>query len=163
MRRAFCLILAVCLLISGCSLSGERMREPVTFYYPRRVYQYGVEDGVIAAEQREASGHRKDLSYLLALYLIGPTDESLYAPLPRGVRFLKADQQDDTVTLELTDTTQSMTEAEFTLACACLTMTCLSITDAESVTILSGSRTVTMSRDNLTLYDNSTEATEETK
>ena len=37
MRRAFCLILAVCLLISGCSLSGERMREPVTFYYPRRV------------------------------------------------------------------------------------------------------------------------------
>lgn len=163
MRRAFCLILAVCLLISGCSLSGERMREPVTFYYPRRVYQYGVEDGVIAAEQREASGHRNDLSYLLALYLIGPTDESLYAPLPRGVRFLKADQQDDTVTLELTDTTQSMTEAEFTLACACLTMTCLSITDAQSVTILSGSRTVTMSRDNLTLYDNSTEATEETK
>ena len=103
------------------------------------------------------------MSYLLALYLIGPTDESLYAPLPRGVRFLKADQQDDTVTLELTDTTQSMTEAEFTLACACLTMTCLSITDAQSVTILSGSRTVTMSRDNLTLYDNSTEATEETK
>ena len=42
-------------------------------------------------------------------------------------------------------------------------MTCLSITDAQSVTILSGSRTVTMSRDNLTLYDNSTEATEETK
>ena len=69
MRRAFCLFLAICLFFSGCSLSGERMREPVTFYYPRRVYQYGVEDGVIAAEQREASGHRKDLSYLLALYL----------------------------------------------------------------------------------------------
>lgn len=163
MKRILCLILTAGLLLSGCAFSGERIKDPVTFYYPRREYRYGTADGVIAPEQREASGHREDLDYLLALYLIGPTNEALYSPISRGVGFLKIGQQDAAVTLELTDTTQSMTEAEFTLACACLTMTCLSITDAQSVTVVSGSRTVSMSRDNLTLYDNNTEATEETK
>ena len=163
MKRVVSLILTACLLLSGCAFSGERMKDPVTFYYPRREFQYGAADGVIASEQREASGHRKDLDYLLALYLIGPTDETLYSPIPRGTRFLKIGQQDAAVTLELTDTAQSMTEAEFTLACACLTITCLSITNAQSVTVISGSRTVTMSRDNLTLYDNNTDTTEEVK
>ena len=163
MKRLFCLILALCLLLSGCALSGERMKDPVTFYYPRREYQYGAADGVIASEQREASGHRRDLNYLLALYFMGPNDEALSSPLPRGVRFVKVGHDGTTVTLELTDTAQSMTEAEFTLACACITMTCLSITEAEIVTIISGSRTVTMNQDNLTLYDSNTEATEETQ
>ncbi len=57
-----------------------------------------------------------------------------------------------------------MTDTEFTLACACLTMTTLSITGGDEVTITSGSRSVTMSRDSLTLIDDSTASTtEETK
>ena len=71
---------------------------------------------------------------------------------------------DGTVTLELTDTSFTATDTEFTLACACLTMTTLSITGGDEVTITSGSRSVTMSRDSLTLIDDSTASTtEETK
>mgnify|MGYP002569890869 FL=1 len=140
------------------------MKNPVTFYYPRREYQYGAEDGVISSEQREASGHADDLHYLLSLYLIGPSSDELVSPLPWGTRLLGVNRQDGTITLELTDTSFTMTDTEFTLACACLTMTTLSITGGDEVTITSGSRNVTMSRDSLTLIDDSTASTtEETK
>lgn len=162
MKRFFCLLLCLCLFLPGCS--GELMKNPVTFYYPRREYQYGAEDGVISSEQREASGHADDLHYLLSLYLIGPSSDELVSPLPWGTRLLGVNRQGGTITLELTDTSFTMTDTEFTLACACLTMTTLSITGGDEVTITSGSRSVTMSRDSLTLIDDSTASTtEETK
>ena len=105
-----------------------------------------------------------DLRYLLSLYLIGPSSDELVSPLPWGTRLLGVSRENGTVTLELTDTAQSVTDTEFTLACACLTMTTLSITGGDEVTITSGSRSVTMSRDSLTLIDDSTASTtEETK
>ena len=119
---------------------------------------------MISSEQREASGHADDLHYLLSLYLIGPSSDELVSPLPWGTRLLGVNRQDGTITLELTDTSFTMTDTEFTLACACLTMTTLSITGGDEVTITSGSRSVTMSRDSLTLIDDSTASTmEETK
>lgn len=102
MKRFFCLFLCLCLFLPGCS--GELMKNPVTFYYPRREYQYGAEDGVISGEQREASGHADDLHYLLSLYLIGPSSDELVSPLPWGTRLLGVNRQDGTITLELTDT-----------------------------------------------------------
>ena len=86
MKRFFCLLLCLCLFLPGCS--GELMKNPVTFYYPRREYRYGAEDGVISSEQREASGHANDLRYLLSLYLIGPSSDELVSPLPWGTRLL---------------------------------------------------------------------------
>ncbi|MBD9116463.1 MAG: hypothetical protein EGQ10_04690 [Clostridiales bacterium] len=159
MKRFFCLLLCLCLVLPGCS--SELMKDPVTFYYPRREYQYGAEDGVISSEQREASGHADDLRYLLSLYLIGPSSEELVSPLPWGTRLLGVNRQDGTITLELTDTSFTMTDTEFTLACACLTMTTLSIVSGDEVTITSGGRSVTMSRDSLTLIDDSTASTTE--
>ena len=162
MKRFFYLFLCLCLFLPGCS--GELMKNPVTFYYPRREYQYGAEDGVISSEQREASGHADDLHYLLSLYLIGPSSDEMVSPLPLCTRLLGVSRENGTVTLELTDTAQSVTDTEFTLACACLTMTTLSITGGDEVVITSGSRSVTMRRDSLTLIDDSTASTtEETK
>ncbi|MEE0110748.1 MAG: hypothetical protein UEP57_07695 [Oscillospiraceae bacterium] len=162
MKRCFCLFLILCLLLSGCGILGERIKEPVTFYYLRSEYQYGTQDAVISSEEREASGHLEDLSYLLALYLMGPADEELKSPLPHGTNIFSAEQSASVITLRLSDTAKTMTDTEFSLACACLSLTCLDLTDAKSVTIISGDRIVTMSRDTLTLYDSSP-AAEETK
>ena len=162
MKRFLCLFFCLCLFLPGCS--SELMKDPVTFYYPRREYQYGAEDGVVSSEQREASGHADDLRYLLSLYLLGPSSDELVSPLPGGTRLLGVSRRDGVTTLELTDTALAVTDTEFTLACACLTMTTLSITGGDEVTITSGSRSVTMSRDSLTLIDDSTASTtEETK
>lgn len=164
MKRLISLALVLCLMLSGCGTSGERIMEPVTFYYLQSKYSYGSEGAVIASEEREASGHRRDLNYLLALYLMGPSSEALISPVPQGTRILSVEQEGTTIQLSLSDAAGTLTDAEFSLACACLTLTCLDLTEVEAVTVTCGSRSVTMSHENLTLFDSSmAAATEETQ
>ena len=104
------------------------------------------------------------MSYLLALYLLGPSDEELVPTMPGSCWVLSMDQTPNALTIEFTDTSLSLTDAEYSLACACLSMTCIGITNAERITIKSGPRSVTMTKDNLTLFDSTTPAnTEETQ
>lgn len=151
MKRTVCmLLLALCLC--GCTLSGESMKEPVTFYYVREQYKADMSQA-IGTEIREAAGHREDLAYMLRLYLLGPTQEGLVSPLPRTILVQSVQVQGRTVFLTLSDTDGSLSDGEFSLACACLSLTCLDLTQARRVTIVSGSRTVTMSQENLALFD----------
>ena len=162
MKQMLCLGLALLFLLAGCSAS--QLRDPVTFYYPRTQYRYGSADGVIAWEQRESAGHSADLSYLLNLYLMGPADEELSSPLPQETKLLSLRTSQEGIKLILSDTSQLMTESEFSLACACLVLTIQEITGPGTITIESGSRSVTMNAEDLTLYDGSaTAATEETQ
>ena len=164
MKRLVCLLMLLSLLLSGCGANGERIKEPVTFYYPRAEYEYGSQGSVIGSEEREASGHRNELSYLLAIYLLGPSSDELVSSIPGSASILSIEQNAASITMEFTDTSLSMTDAEYSLACACLSMTCMELTDAKRVTIRSGPRSVTMNRDNLILYDSITsESTEETQ
>lgn len=149
MKRLTAMLLLLSMLLCGCA---DRLKEPVTFYYIREAYETDMSD-LIGSELREASGHRDDLSYLMALYLMGPADEELRSPLPAGTRIHFAELQNNTVILQLSDLPESMTDVQFTLACGCLTLTCLEITDAESVTIMSGDRSVTLDKDTLLLQD----------
>ena len=155
-KRIVCLILCTSLFLTGCGFFGTRIKEPVTFHYLCGSYQEDL-CCVIASEEREASGHTGDLAYLLALYLMGPTDDELIMPLPPGTR-ISAQKQDGHIVLELSDTSDSLSEVEFMLSCACLTLTCLEITEAEDVTIRSGDREKTMNRNTLTLYDATSES-----
>ena len=162
MKRFICLTLALLFLLSGCA--AAQLREPVTFYYPRTQYRYGAADGVIAQEQRESTGHRGDLTYLLSLYLMGPAEEGLRSPLPKGILLMSATVEAGEVRLTLSDSSRLMTEADFSLACACLALTAQEITGLTTVSIESGDRSVTMTAEDLTLYDDSaTAATEETQ
>ena len=155
MKRFTAMLVLICMLLSGCSLFGERILEPVTFYYLEADYQYGREGSVFVSEQREASGHRNDLSYLMALYLMGPSDEAHVSPLPRGTRIFRLENTGKTVSMELSQHARSLTDAQFSVACACLSMTCLELTTADQVSISDGERTVNIGRENLTLHDDS--------
>ena len=161
MKRILCLFFVFSLLFSGCGFFGERIHEPTTFHYLCRNYQEEL-CCVIVGEEREAAGHSGDLAYLMALYQMGPSDENLSAPLPSGTR-ISSDVQNGQVFLELSDAASTLSDPEFSLACACLTLTCLDITDAESVTVSCGNRSNTMTRGSLMLNDmeKSTTPTEE--
>lgn len=164
MKGLFCLILCLSLVLSGCGVLSAGVKEPVTFYYLQSQWQYGNPDGIIASEIREASGHRDSLPYLLALYLMGPVDEDLRSPLPADVRILSVEQSSTTIRLQLNEASDAMTDTEFSLACACLTLTCTELTGADSVTLCGTTRSITMTRDSLTLYDDvTTTPTEETQ
>ena len=156
MKRILCLCLLL-LTLSGCADVNSSTKEPVTFYYIR---EHSLTDmsQAIGTETREASGHREDLAYLLRLYFLGPTQEGLLSPLPQGVLIETVEQEGRGLRLTLSDADSLLTDSEFSLACACLTLTCLDLVPAERVTIRSGSRSVTMSRENLALFDSGTVA-----
>ena len=162
MNRMICFMLALLLSCSlfGCHYndSGDFL-EPVEFFYPRRPenYAYGAADGVLASEIREGTGHIGDLTYLLSLYLRGPQDEGLRSPFPAGCKPEIVRQDGDTVYLVLSAEFAALENVELTVACASLTKTCLSLTDARQVRIDSTSESktisITMNADSLLMSD----------
>lgn len=160
MKRSICIVLIIAFLLCGCSLTGERIKEPVTFYYLCSSFQENL-CCVVLSEEREASGHTGDLSYLLALYLMGPANDELRSPLPPDTKILSVQQLGEKLMIELSDMDSKLSDIDFSLAGACLTMTCLDISSAGSVTIKSGSRSVTMDSDSLSLFDSNIEAAHE--
>ena len=153
MKRVICLLLS-CLILSGCSLTGDWVNEPVKFYYIRENYQNDMQQ-VIASEVREAAGHKQDLVYLLALYSMGPIQEGLMSPLPANTVIIPTQRTESDITLIFSESGQSMTDVDFTLSATCIAMTCMDLIELQQVTVACGERTITISEDNL-LLDSST-------
>lgn len=163
MRRIVSALLALTLTVTlfGC---GSRQENLVSFYYCRdpEDYQYFDSESVICMESRDIVGHSGDIPYIIGLYLAGPMEEGLISPLPRSVRLFDVEFNDTGVVLTFSDVKKLLTDSEFSLACACLTLTCADLTGCSEVTVISGSRTVTMHTDSICLTDNtvSSETTE---
>ena len=82
MKKLLCTMLAIILLVSLLPGCGQKMKEPVTFYYQITNYQENMVSP-IAGEEREVTGYRDNLKYLLTFYLMGPISQELSSPLPR--------------------------------------------------------------------------------
>lgn len=152
MKRLLCFFLTLLLLASHLSGCSQPMKEPVTFYYLRTSYQETM-DSPVVGEVREVAGHRDDLKYLLSFYLMGPIGKGLSSPLPRGTLLYTVSQDGSRLTIEISNTAALLTDAEFSLACACLSLTCMGLTGVSEVTIVSGSRNLTFTQENLLLSD----------
>lgn len=150
MKRFQILILICCLFLSGCSNTGERIKEPVTFYYIQENFQRDM-DPVIVSEVREASGHKEDLPYLLALYSMGPSDEDMKSPLPRNTKIEPLGPTEDSLELRLSENVLTVSDVDYTLASACLSLTCIELTGVSQVTVVCGERSITMQKDTLML------------
>lgn len=150
MKRVICLMLLFSLLLSGCGVYGTRIKDPVTFYYIRSDYREDM-GSLIVPEVREASGHRNDLPYLLALYSMGPSDETLESPFPQNITILPVEHSDDGLVLSILDESHTSTESEFTLAGVCLAMTCMELIEVDQVTLICDDRSVTINRENFLL------------
>lgn len=154
MRRFPCILISVILLglLAGCQTTDNNLTK---FYYCRdpQSSPYFEEDCIIHSEMRDLTGHRKDLQYMLGLYLAGPMDEGFIIPFSKQTRLLSVQQEGTEILIELSDHTKSLSDSDFSLSCACLTLTCMDFTQCQSVTISSGERTVIMNRDNIILQD----------
>ena len=153
MKRTVMIVLAaLILLLTGCD-SGRR--EDTLFYYCRdpEQYQYFEEDGVIRPEERDLLNHRNDLRYMVSLYLAGPMEEGVVSPFTKATKLISAELRDDTVHIELSGHNNILTDPEFSLACACLTLSCIDYMPCQAVTIVSGDRSITMDAQSILLYD----------
>ena len=140
MKKTIPMILTLLLMFSGCAIKKDRAMEPVTFYYLRdhsaeENHQVFFSEGAIGAETRESAGHRQDLSYLLALYLQGPMDDSLLPAFPIGSKLSVISHRDGELTVYLYTMASSANEMDLTISCACLAKTCMDLADADIVTI----------------------------
>ena len=161
MKRIISLYLLLCLLI-GCSSMGERLKEPVNFYYVREDYREEMGE-VISPEVREASGHRYDLPYLLALYSMGPSTSGLVSPLPQNTRILPVEHAEGGLVLSIMDEIQTLTDAEYTVASVCLAKTFFEIVDAKQITVICGDRSVTIPKDSLLITGSAAITSEDSK
>ena len=159
MKRLFCLLFCLCFL-SGCSVTGERIKEPVVFYYVRDGYQKEM-GSVIASEVREASGHSEDLPYLLALYSMGPSQKDLKAVLPRNTTIVPTEYTEDGIVLTLSESAMTVTDADFTVASTCIALTCMELTEVPQITVVCADRSITIQKENLLLNINPVERPQE--
>ena len=175
MKRIVIFMLIAALLLSGCSIANQNIKEPVAFYYLRSCsgnedYKAYFSDGAIVAELREASGHKEDLFYLISMYLRGPLTPDLVSPFPSGSAVTRVIQDDQTLYVNLNAAAGNAEDLELTLIWACLAKTCMALTDATAICIESRSTggqilfQHTVTRDTL-LWDESlpTEPAEQTQ
>ena len=176
MKRILCMTMAAVLLLSGCAFSRNQSIDPVSFYYLRQHtsaddYDLFFSDGAIGAEEREISGRRDDLDYLLALYMQGPKETGLQFPFPVGSKILKTHMEDKKLTIIMNAISSRFNEMDVTISCACIAKTCMELVNVAEVTVEAHAPdnrvlfTRTFTKDNLILEDTYTlppESTENT-
>lgn len=153
MKRITPLLLLALLLLSGCGRKGALLIEPVSLFYPKANYDYGTEDGVIDYESIDGAGLLPDYEALLGKYFCDPIDEALVNPFPSGTQLLSAVVRGSEFRIRLSQEASALTQAKYALACTCLSMTCFELTTCQEVTVISGTRRLTIQRDSWVLLD----------
>lgn len=163
MKRTICLILSAVLLFGLCACSQDRdnFQQPVIFYYthPEELISFNSEEGVVSSEMREGKNYTNDLQGLLDLYLCGPVSDELRSPFPAGVNVQTMVPEGNTLQITLSPEFAKLTGLDLTIACACLSMTVLELTEYEAVRIdaadalLDESNSITMTWDSLLRLD----------
>lgn len=151
MKRLTALLLLCALVLGGCAFLPSAP-EKVTFYYVRRDYAQDM-SSPIAPELRDAAGLQGNLSHLLSVYLMGPSWDSLSGPFSVNVRLQELTRTGETLNVLLTDAAYLLSDSEYSLGCACVALTLFDATDANLVVITSGSRTLSINRNQLIYQD----------
>lgn len=140
MKRTVCVIILLALLLCSCGRSSDA----VDFYYLRTCnhqddYHAYFSEGAIIAEERDVSGHRNDLNYLLTMYLRGPMDPQLKSPFPAGCSLIDVYMEGRELTVYLSSGASLLDDLDLNIACACLAKTCMQIAGTDTVHIQSRS------------------------
>ena len=155
MKKLIAVILSVVisLAFSGCILSTDDPENTTTLYYIRSEYQYYGSDNVIVGEERIVVSRTDTFDQLMELYLVGPLDDGLIAPLPKDTQLIDIQEYSGLLEITLSDTEIALSDSEFSLACVCIGKTIMESSDIIQVTVSSGERSMTVNRTNYLLVD----------
>ena len=163
MKKLLCIFLSILLVLPliSCSTHKIDIQDPINFYYRKTQMDYGAAASVLGKEVRDSNGNRNNYSYLIYLYLQGPTNYAFYSPFPKDTSLVSIDLREDTAYVLLSPHMAQLTDLQLSIACACMTMTVCEMTGAENVCIsavnstLDGNPSITMSLKNILLLDDS--------
>ena len=154
---SFIMIIALLLFTAGCKQESQTP-QGAAFYYCVTTSDYNVGSCALTAEHR-ADTTDGSLQEVITKYLAGPLSPELESPFPQELKVVGAYQNGQTVYLTFSRELATMTGLDLTIACACMTLTVLSITNAEGVEIrtvaglLDGQRAIIMDKNTLLLQD----------
>ena len=159
MKQLICILLLGALLLPGCANQEPEFAVPVNFYYPKTTVTYFTDDGVISHEVREAQEYGQDYAQILTLYLQGPESDGLQQIFPQDAALIQLTLSDTGATVIMSDAMAQLAGIDLSIACACLTATVCDLTGVQAVTVqavtqlLDGSKSITMTRDQVLLLD----------
>ena len=159
MKRFIFAILALSLLLCLVGCSNNDVRVPVFFYYCTDPVDYNSSTGVISAEIRDRDGYGDDLVSILNLYLQGPESDAFRTPFSDDINTVSLLTNDSIAEVILNQQFSNLTGQDLTLACACISMTVMDLTNSETVRIssenaqLDGNDFIEMSRSDLLFLD----------
>lgn len=160
MKRSFCCLLCcACLLLCiGCGKNSADSETGTAFFYPQAQLSYQPGSAAIGSELRSLENHGT-WAQVLNIYFAGPQSEHLSSPFPAGLETRKTTIENGTLYITVSAHLAQLTGLELTMACSCLTLTCLELTGADTVVIsaedslLDGQKTITMDKNTLLLLD----------
>ena len=134
MKRVLTLMLALCLIFSGCGAQKTNGQgNQVLFYYEQRGASELTADSMIASESRNT--YAGALGPVLELYFRGPKQDSLISPFPDGTEVISVSQENGTTELTLSNAFYSLQGVNLAVACACLTQTVCAYTGERTMTL----------------------------
>lgn len=132
MKRLVCYLLIISSIFCLLACGEVEMDASANFYYVRKEYVYGQEDGVIAAEKRKLT-ELSDIRGILNTYLSGPQDPLLELPFAPNTEIIRFSQEDDTLYITLSSHIITLSKAKQVLACTCLARTVIELSEVEKV------------------------------
>ena len=165
MKQFLSVLLAGIILLSlcACTPKQETFISPLNLYFlkiqPVDHIHHGSVDSVIGPLQIEGNMIRKNPTLVLEAYFSTPDTESFRSPFPDHTQLIKWEENGTMLCITLSDELAQMTGIELSLACACLTRTCLELWQYDAVQIraetqlLDGRPSITMNAENLLLID----------
>ena len=135
MKRLLTLMVACCLILSGCGANqSKETGNHVLFYYEQRGASELSVDALIASESRTT--YAGAIGPVLELYFRGPSADDLISPFPNGTEVVSITQENGTTALTLSSAFFSLQGVDMAVACACLARTVCSYTGESSMLLL---------------------------
>lgn len=167
MKRILCLILTLSILLCllGCREDTPTIQQPVELYYRCSYDVSNLPDSIIAPVIAEGAGYTDDIQGLLNSYLRGTSADGFEVTFPASTKILSISVQDGIANLEMNDALARLSGIDLTIACACITMTTIGLTGAQTVRIqaanetLDGAEQIVMDESCLTMLDTYTPET----
>ena len=136
LKRFLCNVLLLIWLLPLIACSNQdNIHVPVKYYYLRNEVLFNTQDGVICHEVRESKENESNFPQLLRDYLTGPLTNECRSPFPKDIALVSLRTDESMLIITLSDNFADLTGLDLTLACVCLAMTAIEITDAQSVSI----------------------------
>ena len=170
MKKLLLLILAATLLLGGC-YKEDPVENPVVFYYipqePMVESDFHHDMSYIRSETRDGTNLGTSLPEILTAYLQGPSaDSALRSPFPTGTKLYNVNLTQETLYITMDGSFAELTDLDLTIACVCLTRTCMELTDAQTVQIaakgalLDGAEYIRLDASSVELTDSYTDESE---